>query len=115
MTDFPIPLRIHRADDAVTITWAEDHVAVYPARDLRLACQCAACQEEMTGRPLLDPASVPPDIRPLAVSLVGAYAIRIDWSDGHNTGIYSFRFLREIYDVAIDKGGIPGGPFSVES
>lgn len=93
MTEYPIPLRIHRTDDAVTITWAEGHVGRYPARDLRLACQCAACVEEMTGRPLLAPASVPPDIRPLAVSLVGGYAIRIDWSDGHNTGLYTYDHL----------------------
>lgn len=92
----PVPQAIHRADDAVTITWAEDHVGVYPARDLRLACQCAACEEEMTGRPLLDPASVPPDVAPLRITLVGAYAIRIDWSDGHSTGIYTYEYLRSL-------------------
>jgi len=90
------PLAIHRADDAVTITWTEDHVGVYPARDLRLACQCAACQEEMTGRPLLDPATVPADVAPLRISLVGAYAVRIDWSDGHSTGIYTYEYLRSL-------------------
>jgi ATP-binding protein involved in chromosome partitioning len=93
VTEYPVPLRIHRADDAVTITWAEDHVGRYPARDLRLACQCALCVEEMSGRSLLDPSTVPPDIRPLAVSLVGGYAIRIDWSDGHNTGLYTYDHL----------------------
>jgi len=92
----PVPQAIHRADDAVTITWAEDHVGVYPARDLRLACQCAACEEEMTGRPLLDPASVPSDVVPLRITLVGAYAIRIDWSDGHSTGIYTYEHLRSL-------------------
>jgi ATP-binding protein involved in chromosome partitioning len=96
----PVPLAIHRADHAVTITWAEDHVGVYPARELRLACPCAQCVEEMSGRPLLDPASVPDDVVPLRVSLVGAYAIRIDWSDGHGTGIYTYEFLREICPCA---------------
>lgn len=93
MSDHPVPLRIHRADDALTITWAEDHVGRYPARDLRLACQCAVCQEEMTGRPLLDPAAVPMDVRPLRVALVGAYAIRVDWSDGHGTGLFTYQYL----------------------
>jgi len=92
----PVPQAIHRADDAVTITWAEGHVARYPARDLRLACPCAECVEEMTGRPLLDPAAVPDDVVPLRISLVGAYAIRIDWSDGHSTGIYTYEYLAEI-------------------
>jgi len=90
----PVPQAIHRADDALTITWAEDHVGVYPARTLRLACPCAGCVEETTGRPLLDPAAVPNDVVPLRVSLVGAYAIRIDWNDGHSTGIYTYEYLR---------------------
>jgi len=93
VSEYPVPRAIHRADDAVTITWAEDHVGVYPARDLRLACQCAVCQEEMTGRPLLDPGSVPADVRPVTITLVGGYAIRIDWSDGHRTGLYTYEFL----------------------
>jgi ATP-binding protein involved in chromosome partitioning len=92
----PVPQAIHRSDDAVTITWAEDHVGVYAARDLRLACPCALCCDEMTGRRLLDPATVPDDVTPLKVSLVGAYAIRIDWSDGHSTGIYTYEYLWEI-------------------
>jgi ATP-binding protein involved in chromosome partitioning len=48
----------------------------------------------MSGRRLLDPATVAPDIRPLEVRLVGAYGLRIGWSDGHATGIYTFERLR---------------------
>jgi DUF971 family protein len=51
------------------------------------------CVEETTGRALLDPATVPPDVRPLKIALVGAYAIRIEWSDGHGTGIYTYEIL----------------------
>lgn len=71
-------------------------MAVYPSRMLRLACPCAACVDEMTGRPLLDPARVPEDVAPLAVELVGGYGIRVRWSDGHSTGIYTFELLRSI-------------------
>lgn len=91
----PVPAAIHRADESLTITWEQDHVGVYPARDLRLACPCAGCVEEMSGRPLLDPESVPADVKPLAVQLVGGYAIRITWSDGHDTGIYTYEHLAE--------------------
>ena len=49
----------------------------------------------MTGRPLLDPVTVPESVAPLAIEPVGAYAIRIRWSDGHATGIYTWRMLRE--------------------
>ena len=66
---------------------------LYPARALRLACGCAACVEEMSGRPILDPARVPDDILPRSVALVGTYGLRVQWSDGHGTGIYTFERL----------------------
>lgn len=93
----PLPYAITRRDDGLLIEWeAGGQEAFYPARQLRLACPCAACVEEMSGRPLLDPASVPPDVRPLSVSLVGAYGLRILWSDGHGTGIYTFQQLQTL-------------------
>src|SRR5688572_2831764 len=87
----PIPHAINRQDDGLRIEWDQSgHEGFYPARALRLACPCAACVEEMSGRPILDPALVGPDIRPLSLALVGAYGLRINWSDGHSTGIYTF-------------------------
>jgi ATP-binding protein involved in chromosome partitioning len=87
----PIPYAINRQDDGLRIEWDQSgHEGFYPARELRLACPCAACVEEMSGRPILDPSMVPPDIRPLSIALVGAYGLRINWSDGHGTGIYTF-------------------------
>jgi ATP-binding protein involved in chromosome partitioning len=50
----------------------------------------------MSGRRLLDPATIPPDVRPLSLSLVGAYGLKITWSDGHGTGIYTFTHLRAL-------------------
>jgi len=65
-------------------------------RSLRLACGCATCVDEWTGQGRLDPDSVPKDVHPLKIEPVGRYAIQIDWSDGHSTGIYPFRRLREL-------------------
>jgi ATP-binding protein involved in chromosome partitioning len=90
----PIPHAINRQDNGLRIEWDDQgHEAFYPARDLRAACPCAACVEEMSGRPLLDPNTIPTDIRPVSVALVGAYGLRIQWSDGHATGIYTFERL----------------------
>jgi ATP-binding protein involved in chromosome partitioning len=90
-----VPFAITRQDDGVRIEWVEGgHEGFFPARPLRLACPCAACVEEMTGRPLLDPVSVPLDIRPLRLELVGAYGLKVSWSDGHDTGIFTFERLR---------------------
>jgi ATP-binding protein involved in chromosome partitioning len=107
----PIPHAITRQDEGLLIEWdAAGHQAFYPARGLRLACGCAACVEEMSGRPLLDPASVPPDIRPVAVALVGAYGLRIQWSDGHGTGIYTFERLRQRCPCERCRGERERGP-----
>ncbi len=87
----PVPYAITRRPEGLLVEWdASGHTCTYPARELRLACRCAACVEEMSGRPLLDPSAVPLDVRPDAVSLVGAYGLRVRWSDGHDTGIYGF-------------------------
>jgi DUF971 family protein len=89
-----VPYAISREDAGVRIEWVQGgHEAFYPARPLRLSCPCAACVQEMTGRPLLDPTTVPPDVRPVRLALVGAYGLRIEWSDGHGTGIYTFERL----------------------
>lgn len=88
-------MALTRRDDGVLIDWdGEGHRALFAARLLRLACPCAECVEEMSGRPLLDPGRVPDDVRPLRLQLVGAYGLRIEWSDGHGTGIYTFGRLR---------------------
>ena len=65
-------------------------------RALRLACACAQCVDEWSGEGRLDPQSVPEDVHPVSVRPVGRYAIQIDWSDGHDTGIYPFQRLRAL-------------------
>ncbi len=95
----PVPYVIERLDEGreIQIQWAEQgHVARYGARFLRAACQCASCVEEMSGEPLLDPNTIPQDIRILGVRLVGQYAVYFSFSDNHGTGIYPFEFLLEI-------------------
>jgi DUF971 family protein len=88
------PYAITRRDDGILIEWDSDgHQGFYVARDLRLACPCAGCVEEMTGQALLDPGKIAADIRPLSVALVGAYGLRVQWSDGHSTGIYTYDHL----------------------
>jgi DUF971 family protein len=54
------------------------------------------CIEEMTGRPLLEPGSVPDSVTPTAIALVGAYGLRVTWSDGHSTGIFPWDRLRAL-------------------
>ncbi len=88
---------IRRRDErTISILWQDGHRQHFDVRDLRLACHCALCIEEMSGRPLLDPKTVRPDVAPRTVSSVGNYAFQVNWSDDHSTGIYSYTALREL-------------------
>ncbi len=88
--------KIELDDKGVSVLWSDGHESVYDARYLRLNCSCAECVEEWTNRPLLDPVSVPADIRPEDHLLVGRYAVQLLWSDTHSTGIYPFDLLRAL-------------------
>ena len=97
-----VPAGVEPTEDGerLRIDWRDGHRSEYPPRYLRLQCRCAGCVEEMSGRPVLIPASVPADVYPLGIRYVGRYALRFDWSDGHATGIYPFGLLREICPCA---------------
>ena len=66
------------------------------AADLRRSCPCAQCVNEWTGQRVLKPESISENIEIRDLSIVGRYALNFRWSDGHETGIYSFRYLREL-------------------
>ena len=52
--------------------------------------------DELTGRRILRPEDVPEDAHPTAIHYVGRYALQFVWSDGHDTGIYPFDYLRRL-------------------
>ena len=93
----PIPVEVGRSGAAdIRIDWNDGHRSVYPARYLRLHCACALCVEEMSGTRIAQDADIAADVHPLKISLVGRYALHIQWSDGHASGIYGFEILRSL-------------------
>ena len=96
------PREIKQEGDAsVQITWADGRVCKFTAPALRRACPCAQCMNEWTGERMLDPATISDDLSITNLQLVGRYALTFKWSDGHETGIYSFRFLRGLCEEEV--------------
>ena len=96
------PTHIERQHDgALLITWDDGQQRRYTVRELREACPCASCREKR-NQPV-DPMQLnvlsPAETQPMAIARmhpVGSYAYNIEFSDGHDTGIYTLEFLREL-------------------
>jgi DUF971 family protein len=87
---------MQEGDAALRITWADGRVCLYDAPSLRRACPCAQCVNEWTGARVLKAETVSDELLIGDISIVGRYALNFRWSDGHETGIYSFRLLRDL-------------------
>ncbi|HQB64686.1 MAG TPA: DUF971 domain-containing protein, partial [Fibrobacteraceae bacterium] len=59
-------------------------------------CPCALCVDEHTGERILDPNTIPEDISIINLRSIGRYAVGITWTDGHRSGIYPYRQLKEL-------------------
>ena len=88
----PVELRAPHGARVLEIDFADGHRAVYPHEVLRGYCPCAVCQGHQ-GPIRFVPGG---DLELTDVGEVGDYALRLSWADGHSTGIYTFKFLREL-------------------
>jgi DUF971 family protein len=111
MTAETTPTRLDlKKDQGLTIEWQDGRRCVYSLTLLRSMCPCAQCRVVRDGT---DPHDISPgpkkkslltilpgnyagELKVENASLVGNYAMKIEWSDGHDSGIYSFQYLREI-------------------
>ena len=85
----------------VKIDWKDGHHSDYGLTHLRDKCPCATCTGAHGTPPRQPEGNTPfpmfkPALKMLGVEPVGNYAIRINWSDGHNSGIYTWDHLRKI-------------------
>ena len=98
----------------IKIDWKDGHASDYGLTYLRDKCPCAQCTGAH-GTPPRQPESeaastspfrmYKPVLKMLSVEPVGNYAIRIHWSDGHSSGIYSWEHLRNICPCAACRQG----------
>jgi DUF971 family protein len=107
----PADIKVRVSSGAgVDIVWADQHSSHYDFTYLREQCPCAMCDDERRKKENMathagsSPGSSPSSVLPLykprptarAAKAVGNYALQIDFSDGHTTGIYSYDYLRTI-------------------
>lgn len=93
MASAPLKIKAIKDEGVFEIDWEAGRSTRYPFKFLRCECPCAACVNEFTGERTLDPNSVPEEIEPSEVGFTGNYALKIKWTDGHFTGLYSWDYL----------------------
>jgi DUF971 family protein len=90
----------------IEIDWKDGHHSSYGNDYLRDWCPCASCTGSHGTEPRAKISEAPAAANPFqiykakikmnGIEPVGSYALRIEWNDGHKTGIYSFDHLRDI-------------------
>ena len=90
--DLPVEVRRIGEEKLLRITWGDSHVSDFPFAYLRGWCPCAGCQGHGGDRRYVHAA----DTDLAKISVVGRYALNLEWGDGHQTGIYTYRYLREL-------------------
>jgi DUF971 family protein len=88
-----VEVRHDRDNARVLITYEDGSRLQYPLDALRNKCPCAGCRGHSPGE--VEPPNVA-GIQLNQIGEVGNYALKFSWSDGHETGIYTWSFLAEI-------------------
>ncbi len=94
------PVSIKRKSEReLQISWDDGHSSVFSYAQLRDICPCASCSGEQVllyrSEPVAADKTTPGRYELSGIQQVGSYAVQLEWKDGHNTGIYSWDYLRE--------------------
>lgn len=94
----PPPAVIERlpAERALQIVWQDGLQTQLAWRPLRATCMCAGCVDEHTGQRLIEIGDIDPQIGIERLELVGNYALKIRWTDGHDAGLFTWGYLRQL-------------------
>ncbi len=84
------------SDQAINLSWADGRKYSLQHRALRLACPCAGCVDEYSGKKLIKAENIAADVRAESVLPLGNYAIVVHWSDGHSSGIYPYSLIEKL-------------------
>ncbi len=102
----PLEIDLDR-EKQLRIRWADDRQSICPLPALRRSCPCAACRGEREreahgGLPVVSGIDSQRDmVYATSAQLVGNYALRLTWRDGHDSGIYDFALLRSLFPAEV--------------
>jgi DUF971 family protein len=89
--------------ESIEILWNDGHRSIYQNRFLRDHCPCASCRERPShSLPVLGSS----ELHPVQIGVVGRYALSIQWSDQHGSGIYSYETLRQLCPCESCQSGV---------
>lgn len=95
---------VRRIEGSLEIIWSDDHLSLYEISTLRSHCPCVNCKAQALETP---PGAVPlplsrpgPPLELRKAEPVGNYALQFTFSDGHDRGIYTYDYLRELCPCA---------------
>lgn len=99
----PVEINVQRSS-GMQVVWSDGVRSDFQLSDLRRSCPCASCRSEREEaardrnplRVLKRSASTEAMTTIRDVQLVGRYALRIAWQDGHDSGIYDYGLLRAL-------------------
>lgn len=91
-----IPANVAYDDNYLYIEWRDGQECRYEHSVLRASCPCADCRD----KPLRPESFIETSVSDYGY--VGNYALNITWTDGHNTGIYTYKMLRDFCDTAAE-------------
>ncbi len=94
----PTNIKALQTEQVLELTWPDNRVDRLPYRHIRSYCPCASCRDEWSGERILDPRTISPSIKLEGMEGVGNYAVRLVWSEGHSSGLYTWETLRSLID-----------------
>jgi DUF971 family protein len=95
----PTPNRIDLIGDEIALCWSDGTESYFSTDMLRESCPCALCngESDITGRVAKPVIVLRPESKSLrSYEMIGGYALRLIWGDGHASGLYSFDYLRKL-------------------
>jgi DUF971 family protein len=93
-TAIPTAICNFHADARLEIDWDDGLSRSYRHEDLRVQCPCAGCRGHTPDQAKIITGKE--DVHISTIEMVGNYAIRLSFDDGHDTGIYTFSQLRDV-------------------